>query len=149
MSRKPKSESLDADLAASVKRGLSDIENGRYHPFDAEKIRSRANAELEAEIAKHVKGLTAAAQQLGDGIFDPDTPEEMAAKIRAGYKARKARLIDHHVDRLKEAGRQLAEGNYKPYNSDETRTRVRAYRAALKAEKQPLTNGGDDQSSES
>lgn len=42
-------EQGDAELLASVKRGLSDIENGRYHPFDAEKLRAQAKAELAAE----------------------------------------------------------------------------------------------------
>lgn len=37
------------ETVASVRRGLSDIELGHYHPFDAEKIRKQAKAELKAE----------------------------------------------------------------------------------------------------
>ena len=36
-------------LIASVHRGLADIEHGRYHTFDAEKIRTRAREKLAAK----------------------------------------------------------------------------------------------------
>lgn len=87
MTRKPKSESLDADLAASVTRGLSDIENGRYHPFDAEKIRARATAELETEIRASIKS---AEEDIAAGRFTPlGSREDFIAELKARNLASK------------------------------------------------------------
>jgi antitoxin ParD1/3/4 len=38
-----------ATLEADILRSLSDLEHGRYHPFDIEKIRKKAKAELRNE----------------------------------------------------------------------------------------------------
>ena len=39
----------DADLLASVKRGLADIEHGHTHAFDADALRKQAKAELSKQ----------------------------------------------------------------------------------------------------
>lgn len=37
----------DEALLASMQRGLADVEHGRTHPFDAERIRKKAKAEIK------------------------------------------------------------------------------------------------------
>jgi Arc/MetJ-type ribon-helix-helix transcriptional regulator len=78
---------LSGPLADHVNRQVdSDL-----YSSHSEYIRDLVRRDMESEIAKHVAGLTRAAEQLGRGEFDNATPAEMAAEIRASYAARKGK----------------------------------------------------------
>ena len=42
-------EQDNADLKDNIRQGISDIKAGHYHPFDPEKIRRQANADMDSE----------------------------------------------------------------------------------------------------